>query len=69
MHLYTYYWATLWDVLAEIRCADNPCQHGGSCENKTVGFTCECPFIYKGDTCEKGRYTVYLQIFRFDESD
>ena len=63
--VYTCCWDTLWDVLVEIKCADNPCQHGGSCENKTLGFKCECPFIYEGDTCEKGR-SVYIHYFRCD---
>ena len=64
--VYTCYWDTLWDVLVEIKCADNPCQHAGSCKNRTIGFKCECPFIYEGDTCEKGRS---VNKFRCDASD
>uniref|UniRef100_A0A8D0H047 FAT atypical cadherin 4 n=1 Tax=Sphenodon punctatus TaxID=8508 RepID=A0A8D0H047_SPHPU len=34
-------------------CASNPCQNGGSCEPGThSAFTCSCPELYTGRTCE-----------------
>ncbi|XP_075785982.1 protocadherin Fat 4 [Pelodiscus sinensis] len=34
-------------------CVSNPCQNGGSCEpGAHSGFTCSCPELYTGRTCE-----------------
>lgn len=43
-------------------CDPNPCQNDGTCEDIGNGnYKCECPGVYGGDNCEKGKaFVVYL---------
>lgn len=34
-------------------CINNPCQHGGTCEDKCSSYTCKCTSTYTGENCEK----------------
>ena len=37
-------------------CDSNPCQNDGTCEDIGNGnYACECPGVYGGDNCEKGK--------------
>jgi len=37
-------------------CDSNPCQNDGTCEDIGNGnYKCECPGVYGGDNCEKGK--------------
>ena len=36
-------------------CANNPCQHGGSCSDELNKFSCSCANGYEGATCQTGR--------------
>ena len=37
-------------------CSPNPCQNDGACEDIGDGnYKCECPGVYGGDNCEKGK--------------
>ena len=37
-------------------CDPNPCQNDGTCEDIGNGnYKCECPGVYGGDNCEKGK--------------
>ncbi|XP_067898848.1 protocadherin Fat 4 [Heterodontus francisci] len=43
-------------------CASSPCQNGGSCEpHPKSGFTCTCPELYTGKTCETVVVCVSVQ--------
>lgn len=40
-------------VLSEIlECSSNPCQNGGTCEDKVNKYSCNCPLPYIGVNCE-----------------
>jgi len=36
------------------KCASSPCQHGGTCENQVLGYTCTCKPGYSGNNCQTG---------------
>ena len=38
-------------------CEDNPCQNGGTCEDKINSYSCTCIKGYVGENCETGRKT------------
>ena len=33
-------------------CADSPCQHGGTCQDKVNDYECFCPEEFQGDNCQ-----------------
>ncbi|KAI8501457.1 hypothetical protein Bbelb_207280 [Branchiostoma belcheri] len=33
-------------------CSPNPCQNGGVCQDLVADFSCSCPPLYEGKTCE-----------------
>lgn len=33
-------------------CLSNPCQNGGSCDDRNNGYVCSCPSGYAGIDCE-----------------
>jgi len=44
-------------------CHPNPCQNDGTCEDIGSGnYKCECPGVYGGDNCEKGK-TLKVLVF------
>jgi len=45
-------------------CDPNPCQNDGTCQDIGNGnYKCECPGVYGGDNCEKGKaFAVCLYI-------
>ena len=44
----------LWKFSDIDDCATLPCKAGGTCVDKTNGYTCLCPTGYSGLTCEIG---------------
>ncbi|KAH1029878.1 hypothetical protein HUJ05_003031 [Dendroctonus ponderosae] len=38
-------------LLAVNECASNPCQNGGTCIDIFLGFVCQCPTGWEGNTC------------------
>ena len=46
-------------------CDLKPCQNGGKCHNKQSGatFTCACPKLWRGSTCEdRGKTCILLYL-------
>ncbi|XP_067849588.1 protocadherin Fat 4 [Heptranchias perlo] len=51
-----------YDCVPPGECASSPCQNGGSCEPlPKSGFTCTCPELYTGKTCETVVVCVSVQ--------
>lgn len=42
-------------------CLSEPCQHGGTCEDRSGSYLCHCPQGFEGPSCEIG--TVFIQPF------
>lgn len=42
--------------LNECATQDNPCANGGTCFNGQLGYSCQCPSQFTGDTCNDGKY-------------
>ena len=50
--------------LAASRCHPNPCENGGSCSDKDIGFECLCTSGYTGSKCE-GKKIIYIVLYLF----
>ena len=65
---YRYHSSTPFDVFFWLRqsisgideCASNPCQHGGTCVDKHLGYKCRCRNGYTGTVCETGKLVLAL---------
>lgn len=49
-------------------CASSPCAQGGTCIDLDDGFECVCPPQWEGKTCQIGKLTPNVPVFRFLES-
>ena len=36
------------------QCKQNPCQNGGTCDNKDGGYSCSCLPQWSGKNCDEG---------------
>lgn len=45
-------------------CADDPCEHGGTCIDLVGGFRCECPPEWSGDLCQVGEFTKIISMLK-----
>ena len=41
-------------------CASDPCINGGTCSDLVNMFSCDCPSLFTGDTCETGASFIVL---------
>lgn len=42
-------------------CHSNPCQHGGSCHDRSNGYTCACRPGYSGTVCQTGKHILLMK--------
>lgn len=45
-------------------CGSNPCQHGGTCIDEHLSYTCTCVDGYTGTVCETGEH-FYWCVYTF----
>ena len=40
--------------IVNLECDPQPCQNGGTCVEREIGYHCSCPLGYTGKQCEEG---------------
>ena len=43
-------------------CKNNPCENGGTCVSKRLGYSCQCPPGYGGNDCTMGKFDLFVSL-------